>query len=150
MKDLIKEKFPQIQEIKDKKRWFILQGHLNHLLSFTLNEVNTLQNAIKQTKNNSSAEVEFLESLMCKIKSLMTKDARNRIEPEAEALLEVEGYVFRPEPKIKVNKELVSKLCLAILSCLKICIKYSSSRDNGWRDVQPYGFLYGNKQYLIA
>lgn len=152
MKDLIKEKFPHIREIKNKnkKRWTITHGHLNHLISFSLNEVNALQNAIKQARNNSSADVEFLENLMCKIKSLMTKDVRNRIEPDAEALLEAEGYVFRPGPKIKANKEFVSKLRLAILSCLKIRIKYSSSRDKGWRDVQPYGFLYGNKQYLIA
>ena len=69
MKDLIKEKFPQIQELKDKnkKRWFISQGQLNHLVSFSSNEVNALQNSIKQARNNASVDVEFLESLMCKI-----------------------------------------------------------------------------------
>lgn len=152
MKDLIKEKFPQLQETKNgyKKRWFIPQGQLNHLVTFSLDEVNALQNSIKQAKNNSSVDVEFLESLMCKIKASMTKDVRNRIEPDAEALLEAEGYVFRPGPKIKANKEFILKLRLAILSCLKIRIKYSSSRDKGWRNIEPYGFLYGNKQYLIA
>lgn len=152
MKDLIKEKFPQLQEVKDKnkKHWFIPQGQLNYLISFSLNEVNALQNAIKQAQSSSSVDVEFLESIMYKIKASMSKDVRNRIEPDAEVLLEAEGYVFRPGPRIKINKEYIAKLRLAILSCLKIRIKYSSSRDKGWRNVEPYGFLYGNKQYLIA
>lgn len=59
----------------------------------------------------------------------MTKDVRNRIEPDVEALLEAEGYIFRPGLKIKANKEFISKLRLAILSCLKISVKYSSSRQ---------------------
>lgn len=153
MKDMVKQQFPQIVEIKgayNSKRWYIPQGTLNNQIGFSLNEITALQNAIKLMKTKSLSDVEFLETLMYKIKSSMNKDTLNRIEPDAEALLEAEGYALRPGPKIKTNKEHLEKLRSAIIACKVIKIKYQSKTKNEWRTVHPYGFLYGNKHYLIA
>lgn len=57
---------------------------------------------------------------------------------------------MRPGPRININKEYMSKLHNAILACKMVRMKYDSKHDQGWRTVQPYGFLYGNKHYLIA
>ncbi len=153
MKDMIQARYPQIQKIAgphNLKRWSLPKGSSSGYINFTLNEITALQNAIKLAHDRSPNDVGFLETVLCKIKAAMSKDAVNRVEPDAEVLLEAEGYVFRPGPKIKINKDFVEKLRLAILACKRIRIKYKSSHEKGWREVEPYGFLYGNKHYLIA
>lgn len=153
MKDMVKEQFPQIQEINgahNLKRWLIPQGTINQYVGFSLTEINALQNAIKLMKNKQPEDVESLETILHKIKASMSKESLNRIEPDAEALLEAEGYALRAGPKIKVNKEFMEKLRNAVIACKVIKIKYQSKTKNEWRTVHPYGFLYGNKHYLIA
>ena len=153
MKDMVKSQFPQIKEISgahNTKRWLIPEGSLEQYVGFSLNEINALQNAIKLMKKKLPEDVDALETLMCKIKSSMSKDALTRIAPDAEALLEAEGYALRPGPKIKINPKFMQKLRHAVIACKVIKIKYQSKTKNEWRTVHPYGFLYGNKHYLIA
>lgn len=153
MKDMIKERFPQIKQhigSHNFKRWYIPKGMLNSLVVFSLNEINALQNSIKLAKTRTPNDVDFLQNILFKIKSAMGKDVLNRIEPDAEVLLEAEGYVFHPGPKIQVEKEFVTKLKTAILACTQIKLKYDSMHNKDWRILEPYGFLYGNKHYLIA
>ena len=153
MKDMVKAQFPQIQEISgphNTKNWFIPRGTINNYISFSLSEINALQNAIKLMKTKLPEDVEDLENVMHKIKATMNSDMLNRIEPDAEALLEAEGYALRPGPKIKVNKVYIEALRNAVIACKVIKIKYQSKTKNEWRTVHPYGFLYGNKHYLIA
>ena len=95
-------------------------------------------------KSKLPEDVEALENIMYKIKASMNTDALNRIEPDAEALLEAQGYALRPGPKIKTNKEFMEKLRNAVIACKVIKIKYQSKTKNEWRTVYPYGFLYGN------
>ena len=153
MKDMIKERFPQIREIplpRNGKAWFIPQGGLSSYVGFSLNEINALQNAVKLMKNRKMPDAEELQNLMHKVKACMGKDALTRMEPDAEALMEAEGYALRPGPRINVNKTFLNKLRNAVLACKVVRMKYDSSHDKGWRTIQPYGFLYGNKHYLIA
>ena len=67
--------------------------------------------------NKSAADEANLTSLMNKLKATMDKKVLNRIEPDAEVLLEAEGYAFRPGPKIIINKEFIY-----------IIIKYRTNR----------------------
>lgn len=153
MKDMVKEQFPQITEIngaRNTKRWCIPQGTSRNFIGFSLNEVNALQNAIKLMQKKLPEDVDALENILNKIKASMSKENLNRIEPDAEALLESEGYALRPGPRIKVNKEFIEKLRNALIACKVIKIKYKSKTKHEWRTVHPYGFLYGNKHYLIA
>lgn len=153
MKDMIKSKFPQIQETTGRynhKLWFIPQNNNNQYIGFCLNDINALQNAIKLMKTKKMNDAEDLQNLMNKIKVCMGKGALNRIEPDAEILMEAEGYVLRPGPKMNINKEYMDKLRNAVLACKVVRIKYDSSHDQDWRTIHPYGFLYGNKHYLIA
>ena len=153
MKDMIKEQFPQMREIcgaHNTKRWFIPQGALNNYVGFSLNEVNSLQNAVKLMKKKNPQDVDSLEMILHKIKASMSNESRMRIEPDAEALLQAEGYALRPGPRIVVNKEFMQTLRNAVIACKIIKIKYRSKSKDGWRTVYPYGFLYGNKHYLIA
>ena len=153
MKDAIKHKYPNIiEDTRDKnvKYWSLPKDEGKTNLFFSLNEINAVQNAIKLMKKSSELEAEHLENVLNKIKVSIGQDAFNRIEPDAEVLLETEGYALRPGPKLSVNKEFMEKLRHAIIACKQIRIKYQSKTNDGWRTVYPYGFLYGNKHYLIA
>lgn len=153
MKDMVKEQFPQIKEISgphNTKHWYIPPCSLGQYVGFSLGEINALQNAIKLMKKRQPEDVAELEIMLYKIKSSMSKESLNRIEPDAEALLEAEGYALRPGPKIKVDTNFMQQLRLAVIACKVIKIKYQSRSKNEWRTVHPYGFLYGNKRYLVA
>lgn len=153
MKDMVKEQFPQIKErnsAHNKKHWYIPQGTLGQYVGFSLSEINALQNAIKLMQAKMPEDAKTIETVMNKIKATMSSEALNRIEPDAEVLLEAEGYALRPGPKIKVNDKFMQMLRNAVIACKVIKIKYQSKTKNEWRTVHPYGFLYGNKHYLIA
>ncbi len=153
MKDAIKLKYPNIkEEIGEQKvkRWSLPKGDINKSFYVSLDEINAMQNAIKLMKNSHSLDAGYLENILNKIKASMDKTLFNKIEPDAEVLLETEGYALRPGPKLEVNKEFIARLRNAILACKQIRIKYQSKSSDGWRTVYPYGFLYGNKHYLIA
>ena len=153
MKDNLKEKYPNIKEEvveKNIKRWSLPKGEFEGHQHFSLNEINAMQNAIKLMRSSNSVDADYLENVLNKIKVSMDRVLFNRIEPDAEVLLETEGYAVRPGPRIEVNGEFMTKLRNAILGCLQIRIKYQSKSSEGWRTVYPYGMLYGNKHYLIA
>ena len=95
-------------------------------------------------------DASHLDSVLYKVKSLIENEAITRIEPDAEALLEAEGYALRPGPRIKIKKEFMEKLRLGVIACKTLLMKYQSKSGEKNYIVDPYGFLYGNKHYLIA
>ena len=153
MKDSIAEKYPQIKEFTGQynaKRWQLPKGTGKEMIAFSMEEIHALQNASNLMSSKSMVDSRYIDSVLYKLKALIGKDATNRIEPDAEALLEAEGYAFRPGPKIIINTEHLKKLRYAVIACCKIRIKYDSEHNKDWREVFPYGFLYGIKHYLIA
>ena len=152
MKDSLKEKYPNIKEEvgeKNIKRWSLPKSEIGGNQYFSLNEINAMQNAIKLMRSSNSVDADYLENMLNKIKVSMDKALFNRIEPDAEVLLETEGYALRAGPRIEVNGEFMTKLRNAILGCMQIRIKYQSKSNEGWRTVYPYGMLYGNKEWLL-
>ena len=148
MKDLVKAKFPQLKEVSgahNLKHWYLPSGSLNQYVSFSLDEIVSLQNAIKLSKKKDPTASDYLESVLNKVKVLMGKSNLNRIELDAEVLMEAEGYALRPGPKMISNKQFLSKLRNAIIACKIIQIRYVGKKNKDWRTVYPYGFLYGNK-----
>ena len=153
MKDSIAKKYPQIQEISGRyntKRWRLPQGTGKEIITFSTEEIHALQNASKLLATKNIIDARYIDTVLHKIKAIIGKEAVNRIEPDAEALLEAEGYAFRPGPKIIINIEHLKRLRYAIIACNRIKIKYDSEHNKDWRELFPYGFLYGNKHYLIA
>lgn len=153
MKDAIADKYPQLKEISGRyntKSWYLPKGTGKKMVTFSMEEIHALQNASKLMSTKSMLDAHYVDTVLHKIKAIIGKDATNRIEPDAEALLEAEGYAFRPGPKIIINTEHLKKLRYAIIACNRIKIKYDSTHNKDWREIFPYGFLYGNKHYLIA
>lgn len=113
MKDSIAEKYPELKEISgpyNTKRWCLPKGTGCDMVSFSMEEIHALQNASKLLASKKMIDSRYIDNVLHKIKALIGKDAINRIEPDAEALLEAEGYAFRPGPKIIINTEHLKQL----------------------------------------
>jgi predicted DNA-binding transcriptional regulator YafY len=93
-----------------------------------------------------------LEKLAEKLSGSVDDSTSRRLDPDIEALLEAEGIATRPGPRPIIKGETIQELRSAILRCRKIYMRYRSRRTNRTtgRHVEPYGFLFGSRHYLVA
>jgi predicted DNA-binding transcriptional regulator YafY len=156
MRDAIERVFPQLEQANPgelPKRWRIRSGTISSLAGFSVEELAALNSAVKLLRReNLSEPLARLETLSSKLKSLIRPDAARRIEPDLEALTEAEGTALRPGPRPVIAAEVLADLRHAIIACLKVRLHYRA-RGTGRLSRQlvcPYGFLYGNRHYLVA
>jgi predicted DNA-binding transcriptional regulator YafY len=156
LRDAVERVFPQVEQAnpgETPKRWRIRSGTLNGLICLSADELAALGTAESLLKReNASAAADALGSLTTKIRAIIRPEVTRRVEPDVELLLEAEGLATRPGPRPKVDREIVATLRQAILASRKVRIHYRA-RGTGARSRQlvcPYGFLYGNRPYLIA
>jgi predicted DNA-binding transcriptional regulator YafY len=97
-------------------------------------------------------QAENAERGVAKMRALVKRPVMNRIEPDLEALTEAEGLAMRPGPRPEINAEIVGALREAIITRHKVKLHYlyRASGKRGYQVVHPYGFLYGNRHYLVA
>ena len=155
MRDVIGRLVPQMIEIKEgrNKRWRIPSGKFSSLTRFDADELAELQAAITRLRRDNLEEpADILENLAIKIKSIVRADQAAKLETDLEALLEAEGFAMRPGPKLKIKGEVLNTLRNAVKACLKVKITYEPIHEEevSERVVAPYGFLYGNRHYMIA
>lgn len=89
---------------------------------------------------------------IAKMRALVKRPVMYRIAPDLEALTEAEGLDMRPGPRPKLDAEIVTALREAIITRHKIRLHYlyRGSGKRGYQIVHPYGFLYGNRHYLVV
>jgi predicted DNA-binding transcriptional regulator YafY len=156
MRDAILRNFPQTEEVATSekvKRWRMPAGRLNRLVDFSAAELADLEAAITLLKReNLPGQANSLWRLSNKLKALMRPDVARQVEPDLEVLVEAEGLAMRPGPKPKINGKVVDELRHAILACNEVEIMYRNRSTNriNKRLVQPYGFLFGHRHYLVA
>lgn len=157
MRNALLNYFPQMEETESEektKRWRITQRSLNSLISFSAEELSTLNTAIEcLQKHGLSAQAETLERINLKLKNIIKADQKRKIEVDAEELMKAEGIAFRPGPKIIIDKEVVAQIRKAILSCHQIKVRYfnKQSGKTNTNILMPYGILYGERNhYLLA
>lgn len=157
MRDMIISRFPQAEEIigeNNQKRWYIPQGTLKDLINFSAEELSVLETARELLKNKQMIEKSnTLNKVIDKIKACIKPNVIRKIEPDTEALLEAEGFICRPGPKLVIDEKIIAKLRQAILECHQIKIKYYNKGSNkiSTNILNPYGFLYGERNhYLVA
>ena len=157
MRDMIITRFPQAEEIigeNNQKRWYIPQGTLKDLINFSAEELSVLETAKELFENKQMAEKSrVIEGVIDKIKASIKTDIIRKIEPDTEALLEAEGFICRPGPKLIIDEKIFSAIRQAILECHQIQIKYYNQSTNkiSINTLNPYGFLYGERNhYLVA
>lgn len=107
MRNFIRERFPQLTETIGEhgvKRWHLPYGALKNYISFSAEEISTLQNALRLLKHVQLCEQSrTLAGLLTKLKAMMRPEVCCRIETDTEIMQASEGYLFRPVQKIEIN-----------------------------------------------
>ena len=157
MRDMILIQFPQTEENigeNNQKRWYIPQGTLKDLINFSAEELSVLETAKELFDNKQMTDKrDILAKVIEKVRASIKSDVMRKIDPDAEALLEAEGFICRPGPKLNIDEAIIAAIRQAILECKQIRIKYynQSSRKVSINTLNPYGFLYGERNhYLVA
>ena len=156
MRDAVLRVFPHAEEVDTGeriKRWRVPGRTLNGVLSFSAEELAELQSATDRMKHeNLHLQARILNSVASKIRSLIKPEALRRIEPDLEALMEAEGLALRPGPRPAIRPDLIESIREAILRSVKIRLHYRArgTLELSRQIVCPYGFLYGNRHYLVA
>lgn len=157
MRDMILNRFTQAEEIiceNNIKRWYIPQGTLKDFIQFSSEELSVLETACALFADRQMPDKQqILQNVIHKIKAGIKPDVFRKIAPDAEALLEAEGFICRPGPKLLIDQQIISKIRQAILECHSIKIVYRNkiSGKESINTLDPYGFLYGERNhYLVA
>lgn len=157
MRDMIVMRFPQTEVIfaeNNTKRWYIPLGTLKDFICFNADELSALETAKNALKRKCLSEkYEHIENVITKIKAHMKPSVFYKINTDAEALLEAEGFICRAGPKLKINSQIINTIRQAILEChqIKITYKNKTTKKVSNNTLDPYGFLYGERNhYLVA
>ncbi|MGH6824835.1 helix-turn-helix transcriptional regulator [Methyloceanibacter sp.] len=156
LRDAVERLFPEIEQSNPgevPKRWRLPGGAVGGLAKVTADELADLATAISVLRReNMRGQVRNLERVLSKIQALLKKPAKARIAPDLEALTEAEGLAMRAGPRPAINLDVLSQLREAIITQRKVRLHYTyrGSRKRGYQIVQPYGFLYGTRHYLVA
>jgi len=156
MRDAVVRLFPMAEELRGEdgtKRWRLPSRRATSLVSFPAEELAALDTAIRVLSTKAmDSHAQALSRLQTKVLSLLRPETRSRTQTDLEALTEAEGLAARPGPRPVVRSGIIEPLREAILRCHRVRLHYRS-RDTGRLSRQlvcPYGFLYGNRHYLIA
>jgi predicted DNA-binding transcriptional regulator YafY len=126
---------------------------MDRLVAFSADELADLEAAITlMRRENLGDRAASLEGIAGKLRALMKPEIARRVEPDLEALIEAEGLAMRPGPRPRIRPVVLAELRHAIKAVLKVTIRHRN-RTTGRlrrRTVNPYGFLYGNRHYLVA
>ena len=156
MRDAIERVFPHMEQANPgeiPKRWRIRADVPGNMIGFSVEELAALTTAAGLARRDHLSDVSArLDTLAAKLKSLIHPQAARRIGPDLEALTEAEGIALRPGPRQNISADLLADLRHAIIAYRKVRLHYRA-RGTGRLSRQlvcPYGFLYGNRHYLVA
>jgi predicted DNA-binding transcriptional regulator YafY len=120
-----------------------------HFATLTPEDVNALETAASIFEQDNRTD---LARGLRNIRNLSNahiaraKSNPSAFENDVSDLVEAEGLVMRPGPRIRIEPKIMSQLRAAIQKYERIRIQYGKVE----RVVEPYGFLYGKKHYLVA
>ena len=154
MRDTVVRLFPQIEEVETRskiKRWAIRKQSLAAMVGFTSDELAALDNTKKKFQiDGLNDKADRIDDIIAKIK-VMNKDYLSRLETDIEAIMQAEGYAIRQHPRFKIGNEILIKIREAIKSFKVLEIEYENkNKEIQIYNVDPYGVLYGEKNYLVA
>ncbi len=149
------KRLAQLEERTDpdrRKRW-CLKRLPAVIATASAEELEALQLAVTRLgKDGLDHQAELLRQLNAKLIAALPDGDARRLETDLEAIAEAEGFALRPGPRQTVDAEIFDTLRFAVKACRKVRIgvRYRGSGQRGFETVHPYGFLYGNRQYLVA
>ena len=135
------------------RRWRIPVRRTGGSFPISTEELTVLSAAAKRLQQDGRGdEAKLLEGISAKLRTLLRPESLRRFEPDLELLMRSEGLALRPGPRPKISTEVVRELREAIKGSEPVRIDYlsRSSGNVSRQEVHPYGFLYGNRHYLVA
>ena len=156
MRDAVLRLFPQSEELVDpdrRKRWRIPTQTTGTPRDVTAEEIADLEAAAAMLRrDNQLQRAKSIERVAAKLKASLRPEVAVRLEPDVEALLEAEGLAMRPGPRPIIKAAVVDAIRLAIKQGREVYVAHRNreTRRLSGRRVQPYGFLFGNRHYLVA
>ena len=145
MRDSVLNLLPQVGEIPTDsrvKRWGFINYSMNELVSFSNDEIATLE---KLKQNCDKISKKDLSTITNKIKTL-NQTKLNSLEQEIEFILNCEGYAVKQSPNYKIDLDSISTIREAIRGSFKLSGKYNDKE----KILSPLGLLFGEKIYLVA
>lgn len=152
----LRQLLPLIEEVETGergKRWRARRAGPRVYRSIAPEELAAAELAAKLLdRERLGPQADRLRDLIAKIRADMPESEARRADPDVEALTEAEGLAFRPGPRQQIDPGVLESLRYAIKACRKVKLhyRYRMSGKRGVDRVQPYGFLYGNRHYLVA
>jgi len=156
MRDALERLFPQLERVLTDERthrWRLPPGTLDRLAQVDVADLAVLDAAADLlARENLSGEAGRLRSLRDRLRSVMRPEVARRVETDYETVKEGIAHTLRPGPRPKVPKDVQDQLTEAIQGFQVARMTYYSKSSGAERiyEVEPYGFLYGHRHYLIA
>jgi len=155
LRDAIAEVFPQLEEIEGErpKRWR-LPNSLNGIFREPMaDELAALRGLARRLAHDGLVDnATLLDSLAAKIEASLKPARRRTLAPDVEALLQAGGFASRPGPRPIIAPQTFALIRQAILEGHRLAFSYRSeaAESTAYREVVPYGILYGHRVYLVA
>ncbi len=155
MRDAVAEVFPQLEEIENErpKRWRLPSGLTGVFREPLADELAALHSIARRLKGEGVSEsAALLERLAVKVEASLKATRRRTLAPDVAALLEAEGFASRPGPRPVIAAEVFAEIRHALLTGRRLSFLYRSETAEApaYREVVPYGLLYGHRAYLVA
>jgi len=155
LRDRIEEIFPQLSfaDGEDRVRRWRLPRETLPALPAQPGAIATLETLARELSvKGDDARASDLKDAAATLRAMMTPAALTRSEPDVELLMQAEGSAASPEPRLKLDRALLSDLRRAILGSNLLRLKYRPAEATRAtvRTLCPYAILYGRRAYLIA
>jgi predicted DNA-binding transcriptional regulator YafY len=156
MRDAVERLVPQMEQANPSeipKRWRIQKDALSSIVPLDANDLATLETASKTLMRlNMQDPAEKLALLRQKLAAKIKPEQQRRLAPDSAFWESVVAVTERPGPRVVIRQEILEALRKAIISDHRISLSYRG-RESGKLSrqlVDPYGFLYGARPYLVA
>lgn len=145
MRDAVMNILPQVDEIETNNRqksWGFIDYCINPLVSFTSEEIATLEKIKNDYDEITSKD---LKNIVNKLKTLVSKKNHDILD-NLELLLQTEGIAVKQRPNYKINLSYLS----AIREAIKNKVKIQALYNDKLKTLSPLGLIYGERVYLVA
>ncbi|MDG2522978.1 WYL domain-containing protein [Caulobacter segnis] len=154
MRDAVWAVFPQMEAVEDPptKRFRIPSGLDSLFQAPTADEMVALRTAADSLKvSGGTARAEALYSLERKLLAAMRAQARRRLAPDMEALVQAETIAVHAGARPMEDAAVLSAIRTAITGLTALRFKYDGgSKPGREREVTPFGVMFGRSNYLVA
>jgi predicted DNA-binding transcriptional regulator YafY len=153
---ILESVFPQIERFtgtNGEARWRMPQNVAVPIRGLSADDLQLLEDARALfVANKRDGQARKIRRLSSKLKNMLKKEEIAKLEPDLETLNKANAVAVRPGPRSLISNEILDPIQEAIMGYQKIYIEYRNSDDDGVSELElePYGILYGHRNYLVA